>query len=100
VTPEDEEFIAGFYRESFAGFEKLGEASVLLLLAENSLPTQEREMALVWLGRQAQESKQRSEAFNAEVSRTAHRANVIAIASAIITIISVIWTVISHIFHL
>jgi hypothetical protein len=56
ASDEDVEFTAGFYEETFARFEELGEDSVSRLLWSGGILAKDREAALIWLERQARDA--------------------------------------------
>ncbi len=77
---EDSDFDAGFYGEKFARFDGLGEDSVARLLGTAGIVPQDRDAALVWLGRKAKE-KSREVRF---------RANIALAISAIALVVAII----------
>jgi hypothetical protein len=71
------EFSAGFYGESFARFDGLGEASVRQLLYSGGMVLQNREAALVWLGLKSSEK-----------ARNVRRAEITSCVALVISAIS------------
>ena len=104
---DDEAFEAGFYGEAFARFEVWGEDSVSRLLSSGDIVHQDREAALVWLGRKSRESASAREAIDKEntaianaakdaalrLTREARRANNIATLALVMSIISIAATI-------